>query len=101
MCAATDEDDDDNDGVPDNEDDDDDVPDNEDDDDDGIPDNEDEDEDQPDVLTLVGGSGPHEGNLMINGEPVCDDGWSGNEVGSLQNNFDLRCNVIFSGNCRL
>ena len=25
-------------------------------------------------LSLVGGSGPHEGNIMVNGQPVCDDG---------------------------
>ena len=26
------------------------------------------------IVTLVGGSGPHEGNIMVNGQPVCDDG---------------------------
>merc|ERR1719458_2164890 len=26
------------------------------------------------VVELVGGSGPHEGNVIINGQPVCDDG---------------------------
>merc|ERR1719507_2057628 len=25
-------------------------------------------------VVLVGGSGPQEGNIMVNGEPVCDDG---------------------------
>ena len=24
-------------------------------------------------LTLVGGSGPHEGNILVGGLPVCDD----------------------------
>ena len=28
------------------------------------------------VIELVGGSGPHEGNVMIRGQPVCDDYWS-------------------------
>merc|ERR1719370_461831 len=27
-------------------------------------------------LPLVGGSGPNEGNLMVGGQPVCDDLWS-------------------------
>ena len=26
------------------------------------------------MVELVGGSGPHEGNVIINGQPVCDDG---------------------------
>merc|ERR1719500_397466 len=26
------------------------------------------------AIELVGGSGPHEGNVIINGQPVCDDG---------------------------
>ena len=26
------------------------------------------------VVTLVGGSGPQEGNIMVHGQPVCDDG---------------------------
>ena len=26
------------------------------------------------IVVLVGGSGPQEGNIMVNGEPVCDDG---------------------------
>ena len=26
------------------------------------------------VVELVGGSGPHEGNILIGGQPVCDDG---------------------------
>ena len=26
------------------------------------------------VVELVGGSGPHEGNILVNGQPVCDDG---------------------------
>ena len=25
-------------------------------------------------LELRGGSGPHEGNIYVNGQPVCDDG---------------------------
>ena len=25
-------------------------------------------------LHLVGGSGPHEGNILVGGRPVCDDG---------------------------
>ena len=25
------------------------------------------------VIELVGGSGPHEGNIMLHGRPVCDD----------------------------
>ena len=25
-------------------------------------------------MKLVGGSGPHEGNIFVGGEPVCDDG---------------------------
>ena len=24
-------------------------------------------------IELVGGSGPHEGNILVRGEPVCDD----------------------------
>ena len=28
------------------------------------------------LLTLVGGNGPHEGNIMIGGKPVCDDDWT-------------------------
>ena len=24
-------------------------------------------------IELVGGSGPHEGNIMVRGEPICDD----------------------------
>jgi deleted-in-malignant-brain-tumors protein 1 len=31
-------------------------------------------------IELVGGSGPHEGNLMIHGQPICDDGWGHNEA---------------------
>jgi len=27
------------------------------------------------VLELVGGSGPNEGNILLNGRPVCDDGY--------------------------
>ena len=26
------------------------------------------------IVVLVGGSGPQEGNIMVNGDPVCDDG---------------------------
>ena len=26
------------------------------------------------IVTLVGGSGPHEGNIFVGGQPVCDDG---------------------------
>ena len=26
-------------------------------------------------LRLYGGSGPHEGNVYVNGKPVCDDLW--------------------------
>ena len=26
-------------------------------------------------VTLQGGSGPHEGNVFVNGQPVCDDEW--------------------------
>ena len=29
---------------------------------------------QPSDVTLVGGSGPHEGNIFVGEEPVCDDG---------------------------
>ena len=25
------------------------------------------------VVELVGGSGPHEGNILVGGQPVCDD----------------------------
>merc|ERR1712212_528709 len=32
------------------------------------------------VIGLVGGSGPHEGNLMIRGQPVCDDDWGGEDA---------------------
>merc|ERR1719370_599280 len=32
------------------------------------------------VIGLVGGSGPHEGNLMIRGQPVCDDHWGGEDA---------------------
>ena len=28
------------------------------------------------ALDLVGGSGPHEGNLVIEGRPVCDEYWN-------------------------
>ena len=31
-------------------------------------------------LKLVGGSGPHEGNVFVNGRPVCDDGWDDNDA---------------------
>ena len=30
----------------------------------------------PSTITLVGGNGPHEGNIMIGGKPVCDDDWT-------------------------
>jgi len=32
------------------------------------------------VIELVGGSGPHEGNVMIRGQPVCDDDWGGEDA---------------------
>merc|ERR1712055_31754 len=32
------------------------------------------------VIELVGGSGPHEGNVMIRGQPVCDDHWGGEDA---------------------
>ena len=43
----------------------------------------------PRVVTLVGGGGPWEGNVMVDGEPVCDDGWSraAGEVVCRQLNF--------------
>jgi len=28
------------------------------------------------VMELVGGSGPHEGNILLNGQPICDDGYT-------------------------
>merc|ERR1719500_1868876 len=31
-------------------------------------------------IELVGGSGPNEGNLMLHGQPVCDDLWGHNEA---------------------
>ena len=31
-------------------------------------------------IELVGGSGPNEGNLMLHGQPICDDGWGHNEA---------------------
>merc|ERR1711953_740399 len=27
-------------------------------------------------IILDGGRFPHEGNILVNGQPVCDDGWS-------------------------
>ena len=32
-------------------------------------------------LKLVGGSGPHEGNVFVNGRPVCDDHWDNIDAG--------------------
>ena len=32
-------------------------------------------------LKLVGGSGPHEGNILVGGLPVCDDGHEFNQHG--------------------
>ena len=29
---------------------------------------------------LWGGSFPYEGNLFVNGKPVCDDGWDNNDA---------------------
>ena len=33
------------------------------------------------VIELVGGSGPHAGNVMIRGQPVCDDHWTRENAG--------------------
>ena len=32
-------------------------------------------------LTLLGGSGPHEGNIFLDGRPVCDDMHTADEHG--------------------
>eukprot|EP00092_Neocalanus_flemingeri_P030752 GFUD01033395.1.p1 GENE.GFUD01033395.1~~GFUD01033395.1.p1 ORF type:complete len:725 (+),score=108.76 GFUD01033395.1:33-2207(+) len=32
------------------------------------------------MITLQGGSVPSEGNVFVNGKPVCDDGWDTNEA---------------------
>ena len=37
------------------------------------------------VLELRGGSGPHEGNIYVNGRPVCDDGGDGSYYFSKEN----------------
>jgi len=39
------------------------------------------------VIELVGGSGPHAGNVMIRGQPVCDDHWT-------QENADVVCRQL-------
>ena len=33
-------------------------------------------------MELRGGSGSHEGNIFLDGRPVCDDGFSGDENGN-------------------
>ena len=33
-------------------------------------------EGSPSTIRLEGGKFPHEGNIMVNGQPVCDDGFT-------------------------
>ena len=57
-------------------------------------------------LELRGGSGPHEGNIYVNGQPVCDDGDGESYHFSKENaivvcRFEQSSKSIYMGTCRM